>query len=314
MTRAEKVGELRQRIERALLPLLNRDYWLLDVPYHANIGDTLIWQGELDLLSSLPVRCRGQYSFSTFGFPKIPKDNLILFTGGGNFGDVWSECHEFKLKVVEAYPESEFVFFPQTVFFGKEENLQRTVRVLEKANCTICARDQVSYDFLKRHFHNRILLLPDMAFCMDMSRFAFGGQRSERPLLVLREDKEFKSLAALERLRSSGEYEISDWPTFASRTRIERWRDRLQEKRGFLGRRLYDLFMRKVYRPYLIREGVRFVGAHDKIVTTRLHACILSVLLDRREIVVFDNSYGKNAGFVTTWLADCDGVAVRTGD
>lgn len=310
MTCAEKAGDLRQAIERSLLPLLNRDYWLLDVPYHANIGDTLIWQGESDFLSKMSCRCRGQYALSTFTFPKIQKSDLILFHGGGNFGDLWPECHDFKMKVVEAYPENEFVFFPQTVYFGREENLRRTVRALDGVKCTICARDRTSYEFLKRHFRNRILLVPDMAFCMNMSRWAFRGQTEDRPLLVLREDKEIRPSPALERLRTSGAYDVSDWPTMTAQTSVERWRDRLRDG-GALCRLLYDPYMRQVYRPYLIRSGVDLIGPRATVVTTRLHACILAVLLGKGEIITLDNSYGKNRSFVDTWLADCDSVRLE---
>ncbi len=58
----EKIGQLRQIISDTLTPLITRDYLLLDVPYHGNIGDTLIWQGETDFLNTLPYKCKGVYS------------------------------------------------------------------------------------------------------------------------------------------------------------------------------------------------------------------------------------------------------------
>ena len=33
MTHSDKVVELRGKIEQALMSLVNRDYWLLEVPY-----------------------------------------------------------------------------------------------------------------------------------------------------------------------------------------------------------------------------------------------------------------------------------------
>ena len=35
-------------IESTLSPLIDGDYVYWDLPYHINIGDTLIWQGTLD--------------------------------------------------------------------------------------------------------------------------------------------------------------------------------------------------------------------------------------------------------------------------
>ena len=125
MTCSDKVVELRGKIEQALILLVNRNYWLLEVPYYSNIGDTLIWQGERDFLAGLPHKCRGMHSLESFAFPEIDKNDLILFQGGGNFGDLWTRHHDFKMKVVEMYPENEFIFLPQTVFFEHEENMRK---------------------------------------------------------------------------------------------------------------------------------------------------------------------------------------------
>lgn len=307
MTCAEKVIELRAKIEAALAPLVTRDYWLLEVPYYSNIGDTLIWQGEMDFLRRLACRCKGAYSLETFKFPKIDNRDLILFQGGGNFGDLWCKHHDFKMKVVECYPENEFLFFPQTVFFEKRENLIRCAEFLEKYNCTICARDKVSYEVLCANFKNRILLVPDMAFCMDMKRWT-KVYSATRPLLLKRQDKEFKPNSDIKRLQTSGECDISDWSTMMGRiTWVERWKGRVQSHPRKLGW-LYDLFVQQVHRPYLIREGVRLINSHTDIYTTRLHACILSILLGKEGITFFDNTYGKNSGFYDTWLTDCENV------
>lgn len=48
----DKVFQLRKNIEDVLIPLIDNDYIYLDLPYHANLGDTLIWQGTLDFLKN----------------------------------------------------------------------------------------------------------------------------------------------------------------------------------------------------------------------------------------------------------------------
>ena len=47
MNNQEKINQLRQIIENGLTPLIDSDYVLLDCPYHQNIGDSLIWGGEV---------------------------------------------------------------------------------------------------------------------------------------------------------------------------------------------------------------------------------------------------------------------------
>ncbi len=39
---------LQSIIESKLSPLIDSNYVYWDLPYHINIGDTLIWQGTLD--------------------------------------------------------------------------------------------------------------------------------------------------------------------------------------------------------------------------------------------------------------------------
>lgn len=285
-----------------------RNYWLLEVPYYNNIGDTLIWQGEMDFLRGLSCRCRGVYSFETFHFPEIGTDDLILFQGGGNFGDLWHGPHEFKMKVVERYPKNEFLFFPQTIYFEKRENLKQCADFLAQYNCTICARDKVSYELLHANFKNRILLVPDMAFCVDMKKWNRPAPPAGRPLFLRRQDKEFKCSKAMENCLAALDADVTDWPTMLSPTcRTDYWYQHLRY-RFRPSRWLYDRYMYSIYRPYLIRSGVRLINSHTDIYTTRLHACILSILLGKEKITFFDNSYGKNSSFYDTWLTDCENV------
>ena len=62
----------------------------------------------------------------------------------------------------------------------------------------------------------------------------------------------------------------------------------------------------------MIREGVKQISQYENIYSTRLHAAILSVLLEK-QFVLFDNSYGKNSSFYETWLNDLDDVKFIRG-
>ena len=71
MRAKEKIERLRAEIEKQLIPLIDSDYVLWDLPYHTNIGDTLIWQGEWNFLRKLPYKCLGYSSCNTCTFPKL---------------------------------------------------------------------------------------------------------------------------------------------------------------------------------------------------------------------------------------------------
>lgn len=105
----------------------------------------------------------------------------------------------------------------------------------------------------------------------------------------------------------SGTSDVCDWPPMEQYTLVDRVRDAIRRRPRKLGW-LYEPYMFHVYRKYLIRSGVKLINSHTDIYTTRLHACILSLLLDKEKIVFFDNSYGKNRNFYETWLKDCENV------
>ena len=312
MTFAEKVEALKSKIYETLSPLITSNYWLMDLPYHENIGDTLIWQGEMAFLKALPHKCRGMHSLETFSFPKIDEADLILFHGGGNFGDIWVRHHEFRLQVMQHYPKNKFLIFPQTVYFESPEYLQTSIECFARYDVTICARDAVSYEFLRKYFRNKILLVPDMAFCIDTRKWHWMIQKpSDSALVLKRSDKELKTSEMLESLQQRSDVIVADWPTMGADNRVEYFRRKVYRRaKKYTGMWLYDVYMKLVHRNYLIREGVRQISIFNKIYTTPLHACILSILLNRKEVIFFDNSYGKNKTFYTTWLKDCDNLTM----
>lgn len=301
------LSSLHNEILDKVAPWINGDYWLLEVPHYSNVGDTLIWQGELDFLRNIPFKCKGMSSFDSLRMPEIGKGELVLFQGGGNFGDIWKEPHEYRRRIMESNPTCRFVVFPQTVWYEDEKNLRADAEFYSRFDCAICARDQRSYDILKADFKNEVLLVPDMAFCMDMTKWSRGKFNAEKPFVLKRADKEFCPSPKLEAILLGLDADIDDWFPMTHRTKVDIWRGRILSRPRNLGW-AYEPYMYYVYRPYLIRSGVQQLMSHTDIYTTRLHACILSVLLGKVNITFFDNSYGKNRGFYETWLRDCESV------
>lgn len=307
MKASEKIAQLRQVILERLSGLIDRDYYLLELPYYNNIGDALIWQGEEDYLRTLPYKCLGRYALETFTYPPIADGALVLFQGGGNFGDLWTKHHEFKMQVVERYPNCKFLFLPQTVFFQKQENMMACAARLAGRDVTICARDKVSYETLKQHFNNPVLLVPDMAFCIDSAHLPKSGTGSKQDMLMMRNDAELPVSAALNTLRQQPNIVVRDWPPIEKRD-FYTWL--LVKFSPLVSRGVLDWYCQRIYKPYLIRCGVQFVNRYGTIYSTRLHGAILALLLEK-DVVLLDNSYGKNSGFYDTWLADCDGITLK---
>ena len=48
MDTKEKIFSLKEEIDCQLTPLITSDFIYIDLPYHNNIGDDLIWKGTKD--------------------------------------------------------------------------------------------------------------------------------------------------------------------------------------------------------------------------------------------------------------------------
>lgn len=303
------INDLKNIIDSNLSGLIHSNCVLLNTPDHVNIGDQLIWQGEMDYLSDKGIEPYYISSLFTFDWREFSKDTLILLHGGGNFGDVWEGHQEFRLKVVERYKKNKILIFPQSVQYNSKESLVYDAKLFSAhQNLTICARDEFSYKLLKEHFSNNILMLPDMAFCSSYSKIV-SNENINRTLLMKRNDREVPSQINYEKYC---DFEIRDWPSYDnSMTNLPL---RVMEK---LNRAFSDNFYKKLMKnkngdttfglgvlrdkDYLVNQGVVFLSEYNLVITTRLHGHILSLLLGIPTIMI-DNSYGKNSRFYNTWL------------
>lgn len=309
MISQKKVKQLRDITVARLQPMIDNDYVLLDLPYHSNVGDVLIWQGELDFLSNLPYKCLNQKAHYTDDFADIPQNAILLMHGGGNFGDIWRVHQEYRLQIIRRYPRHKIIILPQSVHYQSVDLMKQDAAAFAfHANITICARDNYSYDLLSQHFTNNVILVPDMAF--SIHPFRFKNYRSKScSILVKRGDLESKNM--LLNFEISEPLETSDWPVMGASSPLVYILDKLylascRLKRFSLSKGInwiIDFYAYHIYRKYIIRSGMIFLSPYSKVYSTRLHAAILSIHYGK-EVVFIDNSYGKNSRFYDTWLQD----------
>lgn len=316
MNHIEKKRQLQEIIERELIPLVDSDYVLYGLPYYNNIGDTLIWNGELEFLKKVSHRCMGVCGWNSYPQTKLPENVTILITGGGYFGDVWRDGWQAVLDGIRPNRNNKIIILPNTIYYQDEAVRENdSIYLSSFPNLIICARDSVSFGYAKKYFSNPVLLVPDMAFCM--SERLLSGWSSKNParkaLLFKRHDKECpdSDFNIPER-----DFDVSDWTTMDSRIKEERIFNRICRYVSQLGRikrslplKAETFLYRHWYRRLMTRQGARQLSSYERIYTTRLHAMILGLLLGR-EIVMIDNSYGKLSSFRDTWLRDCENVTV----
>lgn len=320
------INRLRNLVYKSLDPIIDRDYCLLDVPDYRNIGDHLIWGGEVEYLKRLPHKMLFSANNYLYKGLEIPKDVIILLQGGGNFGDVWRNFQEFRLDVIKRYPENRIVIFPQTIHYNEEENILKDAEVLNAhPDLTICARDYRSFELANRYFHKcNNLLLPDMAFCMNLDSY-IDNSVFDRVLILERVDQELQegfNAESIEGLISpSKKVVIEDWPPY----NVGRFREKIDGKLYMYNMWASEFFQKVpgvsklINTNYGLRssstgtnyilEGIKFINQFDDIYTTRLHGFILAVLLNK-EVKIIDNSYGKNSTFFDSWLTGFESVTL----
>ena len=165
----KKVEAMRQMLEECLLPLVDRDYVFINLPYHLNVGDTLIAFAAKNIFRKSLYRCLYSSLVYSFDNRTIPPDTLIVFNGGGNFGDLWKNYSTFRNEIILNHPDNHFLILPQSVCYCDENKLEEDVKVYSKSGnrITICARDKDSYESLKKHFSNNTTATPPISFCYD---------------------------------------------------------------------------------------------------------------------------------------------------
>ena len=308
----EKIEQLRHIISDSIKPLLSERVIIADAPYYANIGDSLIWQGAVDFLHEIDFILLGSYGAGYFPFPNLDKDITIILTGGGNFGDLWRWFQDNRLEIIARYPENRIVMLPQSIFYQEEGLIEKDSELMARhPDLHLFARDQASYDIISRHFNrNHVYLAPDMAFCIDTRLLDRYRHRDiGKTLFLLRSDKELPHDAPTALHEADV---ISDWPKsemFELLIRnLKRARRILRDLRHYgISMRLVDSSIEicgnRFIRNFLTRKGCEFLEPFSRIVTTRLHAMILSALL-HKPVEYIDNTYGKLSAFAETWLHD----------
>lgn len=312
-TQTEKVRELAAKAREAVVPLIDRDYVLFGLPYYNNIGDTLIWEGERELLKHVKFKCVGVCGWNTYPAESLErKDVAILITGGGYMGDVWRSAWENVLNCIKLNSGNKIIVLPNTLHYNDRAIADADAKILEGCrDLTLCMRDSRSLQLAREYFPNtKSVLVPDMAFCIAPSYLNRWCNEATKPVMLLKRlDKELASTPIPAEIAALNP-DVHDWPTMERLIPGEKWFLRALRRLDMVGRRvpavkpLRDVMYDRWYRPLMTSTGVRFVSDYKSIYTTRLHVMILSVLLGR-EVYLIDNSYGKLSTFYDTWLADC---------
>lgn len=281
---------------------------LLDYPNNTNVGDSLIWLGEIAYLESRgfkPAYVCDVKNYCEASISKlINKNSMILMHGGGNFGTMWTEIHNFRLQVLSDFPNIPIVQLPQTIHFNNEAKTKEMADAIKvQGNYTLLARSQPSYDFAQGNFNANIRLCPDMAFFIGAIHHQSIPQFDRFVLARTDHEKSGDLLVeTIKALESGDTYEIADWLAAS-------WQERLLHRieiHTVLLRRKLDpnnqvlFYLWNALSQLRLKRGISLLTRGRIVLTDRLHAHVLSILLNKPHVLV-DNSYGKIGNFYKTW-------------
>ena len=295
------------RYAQALIPGMPTA--LLDFPDHSNVGDSAIWAGEIIALREAGHDIRYTCDVTSFNESalrwRMPFGQILLH-GGGNFGTVWPIYQAFREAIIQRFPDYRIVQLPQTIHFESELALGRTQRRLSAhPDFWLMVRDHRSEAIARDQLRVTTLLCPDSALMLK------GRLERHRPtvdvLVLARTDKEAGQAHLKDFALERHQVSCTDWldepqtplkqlTQLAKKTARSRWgRVRKVQQAGH--RAFQALAWERVQR------GARLLSQGRVVVTDRLHAHILCMVLQIPHIVL-DNSYGKLSEFIRCWYRE----------
>lgn len=300
--------ELRRRLQRYISP--GTRVALVDFPNHRNVGDSAIWAGERQILADLGVDRAyvaetGDGSVAAIRRALRPSDAVLLH-GGGNFGDLWPYWQLERERLVTSLDDRRIVQMPQTLFFADDRNRQRAAGALaQHPGLVVLCRDGPSVR-VACDLGLTAELCPDAAFALA-GHLPRRGPFDTPQLWLARTDKEWRGENLGSARLGPGQVRV-DWDDLPP-SRLERTLARTAREvvARLTRRRLVPRVAVPAIRATLdglagerVRQGTRLLSRGRVVVTDRLHAHILCLLLDIPHVLV-DPGFGKLAGFAETW-------------
>lgn len=289
----------------------NLDCHFVDIPVHGNIGDLLIMLGTLQYFQQSrisPSITSAYYNYNPSW--AAPEKHCIIFQGGGNLGDIYSEPQRTRTRIISELPNNRIIILPQSIHYKNDLNyLADCAKLSRHPDLHIFTRDKRSFELASRMTPN-VYLAPDMAH--HLWPLQVQVQPLKTKLAVCRMDDE--RAASVSSISEAADT-TTDWPLLLGyrESGITAFRRVMRGTLPLNTPAMSNIFSRLwiSYANRLILEAAELFANHDEIHTDRLHAHILSCLLGKKNII-HDNSYGKLSSYINIWTKESPLVELRT--
>ncbi|MCI4592660.1 polysaccharide pyruvyl transferase family protein [Sphingobium sp. BYY-5] len=298
--------QINQRFEECIAP---GPVALVDFPDHSNVGDSAIWLGEMAWLTAAgraPVYTCSLNNFSEDDLRRAAPTGPILIHGGGNFGTTWLRHEQFRLRLLRNFPDRPIIQLPQSIFYDDaDRSAEMAQAIRDHGAFTLLVRDAKSFAFAERHFDCEVKLCPDAAIYLGCHQ----RLSPKADILAL--------------LRTDHEAVAGDAVSPPPATIAQDWLEEGRMERTFIRARVKVDSLRastdrekrlrryQLLADWRLRRGFSILSQGQVVVTDRLHAHILSLLLDIPHVAL-DNSYGKLSGFAAHWTREYRGFHQAT--
>ncbi|MFN5047454.1 polysaccharide pyruvyl transferase family protein [Roseateles sp.] len=305
------MASLKQSHEPLVDLLGKRELHYVDLPFHGNIGDLLIMAGTVAFLTRSRLRPAVQAMYFNYSTGACPPGGVIACHGGGNFGDIYGPFQAFRERLFAERKDCRIVVLPQSLHFSSEVELEKCV-VLCRAHpdLHICVRDPVSQAMALR-MTDKVYLMPDMAHQLWPLRDVATPAPRDGLLSLKRRDSEATAFSAAGQGFDWDDLVGPGW-RFVLSNLVERPVTQMHLRLGMTaGNWLADWWIGRA--DAFVREAIALFSRHERVESDRLHAHILSCLLEIPN-EIYDNSYGKNSRYISTWTHGSPLVSLRSNN
>lgn len=280
---------------------------LLDYPNNTNVGDSLIWLGEIEYLKYRKARIQYVCDIHNYDYAVLSQvadsDTILLLHGGGNFGTFWPKMQEFRERIIQDFPNNIIIQLPQSIHYADQNVQTASARIINQhKRFTIIARDANSQELARNAFDVKVLLSPDMAFFIG-SLSDYGAPTFDRFILSRTDHEKKTSWTAATVIKDTATtVNLDDW---LDNCLVERLIHRIEihtdgirkviDPRNLLLLKLWNLLSRQ-----RLRRGMSLLKQGRIVITDRLHAHILSLLMNKPHVII-DNADKKVSNLFKTW-------------
>jgi pyruvyl transferase EpsO len=287
----------------------------VDYPLHTNVGDLLINSGCEQFFQENHVNIWRRYNYYDFPsrVPGITSRDVFLLHGGGNFGDLWFNFQSFRERIMALYPQNRIIFLPQTVHFSSAQKAEASIRRMnEHRNYHIFARDYRSLEQLQRYGAHSVSAMPDTAHALA-GVLRPHGDPCDGTLRLVRQDIEASSIPLSIAQIQGDTYDWDSGVSSHARRLMHYGVVNFVKGVGRYGPPVDCHALWYWHRDNLIADGVRLFSRYETVLTNRLHAIILGLLLGR-SVVAFDNNYGKLSMYYQSWLTGMESLEFQQAE